>query len=512
MLLSRKIIIEDFAKAPDCVLNEMLTCEGLTSGIEKLTREKKIELIEKLDTKIEKVDFNDQVCLGFVSRFVEPNFFPFKRKPLREAYDNIINWEKSRENLTDLEFGIKTNDNPLALNACMIYKSCLSRGVSVEIDESPSQMLFKAKFFDSPTYKLRSIFSLWMFCLPKHELFSFVMGILNSRDRIEPKNQLEWLPASSSLDRFYYLSQENLVNSCPPKTHDEAILALIGKYRIIAADIDIDALELFHEIESGQISSEKFLINRDFYSMGSRFVADYERFYTKSEIDSIIENECVQSKTQLYDYPEFIIGIHPDAIETETLVDLIEAKKLESPEECVTFLSKDLKCILSRDELGRLLKNTGFINPCNGRSLSKISVDKLRKLKFKEINDIIIMDDVKKTSYQCFGSVEDWNRLKKIIDIDVSLDDYDMALFDIFSEFFEKCDDASILSSKMVRISFTENGTPVPMISETHLEDFIENLKNVHSENACLKNAIHTFKDTIWWNLSRLTGVNPFEV
>ena len=513
MLLSRKILFDDFSEAPDCVLNEMLECEGVTTSFDKITRQKKLDYVRKLETKIEKLDFESKECLGLVSRFVEPQFFPFRRSQLKIAYENIMKWESSNgfEDLSQVEFGMKTNDNPLTLNACMIYKSCLKRKINIEIDETPQQMLFKARLFDSPTIKLRQIVLTSIFCLPKHDLFNLLTNILYSKTPCVSDQIVLDINASSA--DFGYLSINNLIKSCPPKSESDAELALIMKYRIVTGDSGVSSLEIFESLEREvAITNPGWLINRDFYSMRCRYLPEFSSFYSKDEIDNILARECLNVKAQLSSKPEFIHGIHPKVIDSETLIDLIEVREIESPDKCVTFLARDVSesRVLSYDELARYIANTGLVNPCTGSSLSQTSIKKLRTFKFKDLNDAILVHEIK-TNDACktFGRAVEWENLKPIIDIDVSSETFETEVFDVLNKFYESIE-SDILETKMVRLDRSVEPV-VPIPSDTKLGDFIDNLsKNVEAENACLKNAIKIFTDTIWWNLLNLTKRIPF--
>ena len=535
MLLSRKILFDSFLNAPNCVLDEMLECEGVTTRLDTITRQKKIDLVEKLETKIEKLDFESKECLGLMSRFVEPKFFPFRRSQLKIGYENIMKWENHQgssvassqglhvstgsssgfEDLSQVEIGMKTNDNPLALNACMIYKSCLKRKINVGIDETPYQMLFKARLFDSSTVKLRQIVLTSIFCLPKYDLFNLLADILYSREseRVMSHDQIVLSQAESASPSFGYLSIDNLIRSCPPKSDPDAELALIMKYRIVTSGSGVSSLELFNALEQNvAITNPRYLINKNFYSMRCRYVNEFSSFYSKEEVDSILNKEHLNVKAQLSSQPDFVFGIHPKVIDSETLIDLIEVREIESPDECVTFLARDVteSRVLSYEELARYITNTGLINPCTGARLTQMSVKKLRFLKHRDINDAILVCEIKTSEVsKTFGRVEEWENLKPIIDIDVSSETFETEVFDVLNKFYENIE-SDILETKMVRLDRSVEPV-VPIPSDAKLGDFIDNLsKNVEAENACLKNAIKIFSDTIWWNLLLLTKRIPF--
>lgn len=503
-MLSRKILFDHF-QAPNCVLDEMLSCEGIQDPT-IWERHIKLFRIESLETKVEKIDFDDQKCLGYISRFVEPKFFPFKRKALREAFDHLMKWETSvLENLEDYEFGIKTNDSPFVLNACMIYKSCLKRGIHVSYNETPQHMLFKAKLFDSPKSKLRNLANLSLFCLPKNEMFNLLMCVMRSGnypcDVDSPR---------VSFNEIGYLSVDNFIKNCPPKNQEEAKLALILKYRIIVSGVDLDTLKLFKCFEDDTpFDDERYLINKDYFSMNSRFVEEFESMYTKTEIESILSKECVVSKNQLCHSPEFIHGIHPDSISAETLVDLMNVREIESPDDCVTFLGAE-KSVLSKEELGRYIIQIGPINPCTGKYLSQTSIKKLKKLNFKDVNNALLIQE-KKKEHACLGMEKEWLTLKEVLDIDLSKDDFDLKMFDILNQFYGMIE-SNILETKMTRLIQSSDSGLEYLPSDVTLGEFIENLKNVDAENSCLDNAKKILKDTIWWNLFNLTGKSPFDL
>lgn len=494
--LSRKTLFDSFIDAPDCVLDEMLSCEGISGNF---ARNKKIEILSKVSTEAE-IDFDNPDCLSLVSRFVEPRFFPFKRGQLRNAFNHLMSWETSRrEDLSTAEFGIKTNENPYRLNACMVYKSCQARGIQVSLDTTPQQMLFKAKLFDLPVGKIRSMINLGLICVGREKLLEIFDSVYHFK-QLEPVPPVPNPPVMQS--PVGYFTIERFLSGCPPREKQEFIMALMLKYRLAVAHTPVNPEQLWRELEDGVPPTQlEFNINRKFFQMEERFVSDFSGFYTKKEIDSIIALEHVAVKEQLGN-PELIRGVAPWCIDEETYIDLAEVRSLESPDDAVTFVSRDSSVVLTRQELEQHFKHYGLINPCTGKAIGVASLKKLIDFGFDEVNDQISYHKSRASGYHAHGSIEEWKKLRELIDVDVASEDFEKSVTRILIEFHEIASPET-LNVKMVRGA----SVGAPVVCAKTLREFLDGFLDVESDIACISDAKSLISDTIWWNTLQLTGV-----
>ena len=133
---------------PKCVFNEILSSCGLFLDIEISNsvsiKTQVISAINSHQFKSVDLDNLEPSDFKYISRFVNPSCSNWNKRNLIKAFNFLINPLTSDE----VEYSQLTNDHPTGYNACMLYRMCRDKKLTVKFETTELEMVNFLKMLD----------------------------------------------------------------------------------------------------------------------------------------------------------------------------------------------------------------------------------------------------------------------------------------------------------------------------------------------------------------------------
>lgn len=147
-------------QTPLCVLIEIADAHGIRYEVKDPSKPNfSFHLVESIHkTPVPKINkIQDEAEWQYVARFVNKNV-QWPQRKLLQAYNFLIQFMNKEDPLTQIPSGFlagaQTPDNPLALNACVLYKTCLHHRLHVNQHTTIQQMAYAVKMLSEPSEAL----------------------------------------------------------------------------------------------------------------------------------------------------------------------------------------------------------------------------------------------------------------------------------------------------------------------------------------------------------------------
>lgn len=500
--LCRKNLFRSLEKVPNCVLDEIIYYGPKVEKIK--TREEKLKYINSMNDFIETENLEterNKTLLNKLLLFVEPNSdSQFQRRQLLTAYYHIMSFEYDpNQDISELRMCKRSSDVPICLDLCMLYRKCEYHDMVVSLSIDPETLLQYGRMLDISSHDLRKSILLHLSLKNKEELVKSLSGMI-TKQKVHPYLSSDRGQKFNKLTEYTYFNPVEYVKLRPPLTHDDAVIALIIVYRIIYVESDV--LEFFKCMsETGNFPLN--VINPDFFSMSCTFHEKFAEYYTDEELESVMKRECSRNLNEIA-FPEFYWGIHPHSESLESIIEMLEVKDIDSIDKTLTFVNDGVYRFITFDEYIEYMEINGPCNPLNNNPLEKHSIDKLISANDTKLTNLVINLT---GEIEVCGTNEEWKVIEKLIYIDIGDENYEVDVFDILNEIYEKVSD-EVLDSKILRVSSISNC----IRGNITIRELFEGFRNISEESSCMSISLRKIRETVWYSRWKLCKLEPFEL
>lgn len=350
---------------------------------------------------------------------------------LIQGFRHLIQFYETVPQDINFVIGQKTNEQPLAYNACILYRVCMYYGIKTRRDTSIHQMAQSLRFLFRETESLKEEIGTAIKYFSKPDLVNLIMSVemkvtqspnirnMTSYPEItfHEKQPPCFSSSSSSADLNAVFSRltdtKNLLLRIMPESQDESVVlsAIIYGISIVEAENPYVEYMAMKSITLNSVTSnryvpvdpnfrKRYMKNPLWFDVRRTWTPAIMKIYTAQNIKDFAIAEGYEEEINSGQPPEellhlsrcvdtFYVGIHPDCNVSKTM---IEMDSMDEPNRkmLVSYGIADAQHKFSLYKISELttcfLNTMSFADPENAsKQFSKNSIEKLKYIAYEQI-------------------------------------------------------------------------------------------------------------------------------
>jgi len=295
--LNRYTIIGNIEySTPLCIIEEIMKCLGHEITLEDIINQRDI-ITSYIQSEVKSITIKDnysQEEMTKISLFVSQKETLWEPKNLIKAFNHLVEYKNNiSENFT---YGPKTNNNPLAYDACMLYSFCIENGIRTNSTDTFNEL---AAYVRLSFAKRHILIDTLVAKLSQLDNF----GLINVLKESKYGKKTDFVFSDNSRDCIEKMRNLNRPLSKSVLTHEEAIVYSAKIYNIDISHSSSPAREM---LEMSKIDSfkpviedkfrENYIMNPGYYDMTKFWKSRLSSLYSEKMLMSLLSSECVNHK------------------------------------------------------------------------------------------------------------------------------------------------------------------------------------------------------------------------